>query len=63
MRAYAAPVLSAGKPRIASVINGLGISAKATTAALAGLPPSVTLAFAPYANDVQRWVPRRARRP
>ena len=56
MRAYAAPAVSAGKPRIAIVINGLGISAKATTAALAGLPPSVTLAFAPYANDVQRWV-------
>ncbi|HEY0283184.1 MAG TPA: divergent polysaccharide deacetylase family protein, partial [Rhizomicrobium sp.] len=56
MRAYAAPVVSAGKPRIAIVINGLGISAKATTAALAGLPAGVTLAFAPYANDVQRWV-------
>jgi polysaccharide deacetylase 2 family uncharacterized protein YibQ len=56
MRAYAAPVVSAGKSRIAIVINGLGISAKATSAALAGLPSGVTLAFAPYANDVQRWV-------
>ncbi|MGC9953791.1 MAG: divergent polysaccharide deacetylase family protein [Rhizomicrobium sp.] len=56
MRAYAAPVISAGKPRVAIVINGLGISAKATSAALAGLPSGVTLAFAPYANDVQRWV-------
>ena len=56
MRAYAAPVVSAGKSRIAIVINGLGISAKATSAALAGLPAGVTLAFAPYANDVQRWV-------
>ena len=56
MRAYAAPVISAGKPRIAIVINGLGISAKATSAALAGLPSGVTLAFAPYANDIQRWV-------
>jgi polysaccharide deacetylase 2 family uncharacterized protein YibQ len=56
MRVYAAPVISNGKPRIAIVINGLGISAKATSAALAGLPSGVTLAFAPYANDVQRWV-------
>ena len=56
MRAYAAPVVAAGKSRIAIVINGLGISAKATSAALAGLPAGVTLAFAPYANDVQQWV-------
>jgi len=56
MRAYAAPAVSAGKPRIAIVINGLGISAKSTSAALNGLPGGVTLAFAPYASDVQRWV-------
>ncbi len=56
MRAYAAPALGDGRPRIAIVISGLGISAKATAQALAGLPPGVTLAFAPYASDVQRWV-------
>ncbi|MBV9541315.1 MAG: divergent polysaccharide deacetylase family protein [Alphaproteobacteria bacterium] len=56
MRAYAAPALDNGKPRIAIVVSGLGISAKATAAALAALPPQVTLAFAPYASDVQRWV-------
>jgi len=56
MRAYAAPAISAGRPRIAIVINGLGISAKSTTAALNGLPAGVTLAFAPYASDVQHWV-------
>jgi hypothetical protein len=56
MRAYAAPALDNGKPRIAIVVSGLGISAKATAAALASLPPQVTLAFAPYASDVQRWV-------
>ena len=38
------------------VISGLGISAKATSAAIAGLPADVTLAFAPYDDDVQRWV-------
>jgi hypothetical protein len=56
MRAYAAPALDSGHPRIAIVVSGLGISAKATAAALASLPPQVTLAFAPYAADVQRWV-------
>lgn len=55
MAAYAAPAL-AGKFRIAIVVSGLGLSAKATAAALAGLPPAVTLAFAPYASDVQHWV-------
>ncbi len=55
-RAYAGPALDNGHPRIAIVISGLGISAKATADALAKLPPQVTLAFAPYAQDVQRWV-------
>ncbi len=55
-RAYAAPAPDTAKPRIAIVVSGLGISAKATAAALAVLPPQVTLAFAPYASDVQRWV-------
>ena len=55
MAAYAAPALT-GKFRIAIVVSGLGLSAKATAAALAGLPPAVTLAFAPYAGDVQHWV-------
>lgn len=56
MRAYAPPVISNGRPRIAIVIGGLGISAKSTEAALKGLPSDVTLAFAPYAADAQHWV-------
>jgi polysaccharide deacetylase 2 family uncharacterized protein YibQ len=55
MNAYAAPAAQ-GKLRIAIVVSGLGISAKATTAALASLPPGVSLGFAPYAGDVQHWV-------
>jgi polysaccharide deacetylase 2 family uncharacterized protein YibQ len=55
MTAYAAPAAS-GKFRIAIVVSGLGLSAKATAAALASLPPGVTLGFAPYAGDVQHWV-------
>ena len=56
MRAYAPPIAGDGHPRIAIVIGGLGISARQTTAALNGLPPGVTLAFAPYAGDTQHWV-------
>lgn len=56
MQAYGVPVAAGNHPRIAIVISGLGISAKSTQAAITGLPSGVTLAFAPYANDVQRWV-------
>jgi polysaccharide deacetylase 2 family uncharacterized protein YibQ len=56
MRAYAPAVTADGRPRIAIVIAGLGISANATEAALKDLPPGVTLSFAPYAGDVQHWV-------
>jgi polysaccharide deacetylase 2 family uncharacterized protein YibQ len=55
MVAYAAPAPS-GKFRIAIVVSGLGLSAKATAAALTALPSGVTLAFLPYAADVQHWV-------
>ncbi len=40
-------------PRIAIVVGGLGISDKATAAALDKLPAPVTLAFAPYADDLR----------
>ena len=65
MQAYAPPVPPAalkGRKKIAIVITGLGISARATQAALDGLPPGVTLAFAPYACDVQRWVSEARKR-
>ncbi|MCP5412451.1 MAG: divergent polysaccharide deacetylase family protein [Alphaproteobacteria bacterium] len=55
MQAYAAPAAD-GKARIAIVVRGLGISASATKAALDSLPAGVTLAFAPYAQDVSKWV-------
>jgi len=56
MIAYAPPVKTDSRPRIAIVISGLGISAKETASAIAELPAGVTLAFAPYDEDVQRWV-------
>lgn len=56
MRAYAGAVPSSTRPKIAIVIGGLGLSARSTKAAIDHLPPGVTLAFAPYAADVQNWV-------
>jgi hypothetical protein len=56
MDAYAPPLPAAKGPRIAIVIGGLGVSAKATAAALDQLPAGVTLAFPPYLPDVQHWV-------
>jgi uncharacterized protein len=56
LRAYGVALNAGGRPRVAVVISGLGISAVSTQRAIDGLPAGVTLAFAPYANDVQRWV-------
>jgi polysaccharide deacetylase 2 family uncharacterized protein YibQ len=44
------------RPRIAIVVAGLGLSSAATDAAIQGLPGPVTLAFAPYADDLGSWV-------
>jgi uncharacterized protein len=39
-------------PRIALVVGGMGLSQSSTAAAIAALPPAVTLAFAPYGEDL-----------
>lgn len=52
----AAPV--AGKPRIAIVIGGVGVSQQATSDAIAKLPEQVSLAFAPYSGDLDRQLQR-----
>ncbi|HEY7979338.1 MAG TPA: divergent polysaccharide deacetylase family protein [Rhizomicrobium sp.] len=62
MNAYAPPAPNVQGPKIAIVVTGLGVSAKATQAAIANLPPAITLAFLPYADDVQRWVGEARRR-
>ena len=57
-RAYAHPFDPAEqRPRIAIVINGLGLSGAATEAAIQDLPSQVTLAFTPYANRLPEWIP------
>jgi polysaccharide deacetylase 2 family uncharacterized protein YibQ len=59
---YAHPVKPqasrADLPRIAIVVQGLGVSANGTAEALAKLPGAVTFAFVPYATDIDRWVAR-----
>lgn len=46
------------EPRIAIVLSGLGTGATRTVEGLRKLPPAVTLAFAPYAKDLDQWVAR-----
>lgn len=50
----AAPSASASK--IAFIVEGLGLSASATDAAINKLPAGVTLAFSPYARDLKNWI-------
>jgi polysaccharide deacetylase 2 family uncharacterized protein YibQ len=51
--AYARPSdASSRKPRIAIVIGGIGIDAAGTRSAVSELPGNVTLAFAPYGDDL-----------
>jgi polysaccharide deacetylase 2 family uncharacterized protein YibQ len=55
-QAYARPFASNGKPKIALVIGGLGLNAKATRQAIDQLPADVTLSFVPYAEGLQGWI-------
>lgn len=54
--AYARPWSGARGARIAIVIGGLGVSQTGTEAAIAQLPPEVTLAFASGGNSLDRWM-------
>jgi polysaccharide deacetylase 2 family uncharacterized protein YibQ len=53
---YARPLVTGlskeNGPRIALVVGGMGLSPALTAAAIANLPPAVTLAFAPYGADL-----------
>ncbi len=41
---------------MAIVLSGLGLSSAATEAAIQGLPSEVTLAFQPFADNIQQWI-------
>ncbi|MSP21110.1 MAG: divergent polysaccharide deacetylase family protein [Alphaproteobacteria bacterium] len=56
-RVYARPLaLPPEMPKIAIVIGGMGLSRAATLAAIQQLPPDVTLAFAPYAPNLEAQI-------
>ncbi|QCK85754.1 divergent polysaccharide deacetylase family protein [Phreatobacter aquaticus] len=58
-RAFRVPTSAQSNlPRIAILIGGLGISANGTSEAITKLPGAVSLAFAPYGNDLERAVMR-----
>jgi polysaccharide deacetylase 2 family uncharacterized protein YibQ len=54
--AYARPFTSNGRPRIALVVGGLGLNARATRQAIETLPPEITLSFVVYAEGLQGWI-------
>ncbi len=57
---YARPVslnvIHSDSPKIAIVLGGMGLNPALTSRAVKDLPPDVTLAFAPYGNDLQAQV-------
>ncbi|MEP4378705.1 MAG: divergent polysaccharide deacetylase family protein [Alphaproteobacteria bacterium] len=56
-QAYARPVPGGDdRPRVAVILSGLGLSSAATEAAIQGLPGEVTLAFQPFADNIQQWI-------
>lgn len=55
-QAYARPFKSNGRPKVALVIGGLGLNARATQQAIDTLPGEVTLAFVVYADGLQGWI-------
>lgn len=46
----------ADKGKVAVVVMDLGLDKAATEAAIAKLPPEVTLAFSPYAPSLDKWI-------
>jgi polysaccharide deacetylase 2 family uncharacterized protein YibQ len=44
------------QPRLGIVLTGLGLNSQATEDAIVRLPPEITLAFVPYAENLPRWI-------
>ncbi|TAL35455.1 MAG: divergent polysaccharide deacetylase family protein [Phenylobacterium sp.] len=55
-QAYARPFTPNGRPRVALVIGGLGLNARATRQAIETLRPEITLSFSVYSEGLQGWI-------
>ena len=44
------------RPRIAILVNGMGLNAEQTSEAIRKMPAPVSFAFAPYGTNLQKWV-------
>lgn len=60
---YARPIVTSGKlkpsaPKLALVIGGMGLNSGVTQAAIGKLPAAVTLAFAPYGDNLNEQAAR-----
>lgn len=55
---YARPFSPGDDPHVALIVGGLGLNRALTERAIDELPPNVTLAFAPYAKDLDFWAKR-----
>ena len=56
LSAYARPFKNpTGSARVAIIVGGLGLNSNLTERAIDELPPEVSLAFAPYAKDLDFW--------
>ncbi len=53
---FSAQTTAGDKPRIAILVNGMGLNSTQTTEAIRQMPADVSLAFAPYADNLQQWV-------
>ncbi len=53
---YARPFTSNGRPKVAMVIGGLGLNARATRQAIETLRPEITLSFVVYSEGLQGWI-------
>jgi hypothetical protein len=57
VKRFARPALFLGeKPRIGVLVTGLGLNRGVTAAAIADLPPEVSLSFSPYAPELAAWI-------
>jgi len=60
-RQTAATGVGDGRPRVAVIVGGLGLDPALTEKAIDLLPADVSLAFAPYAKDLEFWTAKARR--